>query len=81
VYQDRVIVKEVPSISNSSKLADRLVIIEPSQIVDADLIRYNTSLRIVLDKKKAIYRFQVRASPYYTYRPWPNFVSMGLLSI
>ena len=58
-YQDRVTIKEVPAMTNSSKPTDRIVVIEPSQIVDADLIRCNTSLRMVLDKKKGTYKLQV----------------------
>ena len=63
-YQDRVTLKEVPS-ANIQKPTERLVIIEPTQITDPDLIKYNTSLRMVLDKKKGTYKLQVNDLKYH----------------
>ena len=59
MYQDRVTIREVSAANTSIKPTERLVVIEPTYISNSDLIRFNTSLRIILDKKKGIYRLQV----------------------
>ncbi|XP_018670473.2 uncharacterized protein LOC108950099 [Ciona intestinalis] len=57
VYQDRISIKEVTSCGG--KHGERLVIIEPTVIQDPDIIKHNTALRLVLDKKKGTYKLQL----------------------
>ena len=45
--------------TNSNKANERIVVIEPANINDFDLVKYNTSLRLILDKKNGIYQLQV----------------------
>nr|XP_039264524.1 uncharacterized protein LOC120340350 [Styela clava] len=55
-FQDHVCVKSVPTPDGSK---DKLIIVEPSEITDSDLVRCGTSLRLLFDKDAGIYKLQL----------------------
>ena len=44
---------------HSMKASEKITVIEPTYLSDPDLVKHNTSLRLILDKKRGLYQLQV----------------------
>lgn len=47
------------SVSGPDGTKDKLIVVEPSEIHDCDIIRAGTALRVVFDKDAGTYKLQV----------------------
>lgn len=55
-FQDKVCVKTLPTPDGTK---DKLIVVEPSDIVDVDLVRCGTALRMLFDKEAGTYKLQL----------------------